>query len=267
VALEGAPETGAWADRIRRLAAQVERARSTEWLRDIEPESPTGRTMQRLRAARSSFYRDALAVAARRILNLESPDERTLVEVLSERYFEPAATWTIFEVCVALRLAREFEKASGRPRPSRLLVGSRRSTFARYLLEDGSEVSLIYQAWPRGGGPSLLRETGERHGLKVGQSKPDLFVVREGETPDVLLLELKASLSSSYLKDGLAKLLGYLADRPELWRQRPAGWLVAPSSDAFVSSPPKVDQDLWIVDADSVAAAAVARFAPGKDRA
>lgn len=192
---------------------------------------------------------------------MDSPSEDDLVEMLSERYFEPAATWTIFEVCVALRLVREFAKASDKPRRSRLLVGSPgRTAFARYLLRDGSEVSLIYQAWPRDAGPSLLGETGKRQKMTMGSSKPDLFIVRDGAAPDVLLLELKASVSASYLKGGLEKLLGYLADRPGLWKRKPAGWLVAPASDAFSVSAEE-GQDLWVVDAETVAAAAVARFA------
>lgn len=258
-----ADAANSWPDRVRRLAAQVERARAAEWLQGIEPEPPRGRTLQRLRWARSSFYRNDLTAAARRMLALESPDERDLVEVLSERYFEPAATWTIFEVCVALRLVREFGRASDRPRRSRLLLGAGRAPFARYLMRDGSEVSLLYQVWPQEAGPSTLGETGKRHGMKMGPSKPDLFLVREGKEPDVLLLELKASLSPSYLKEGLTKLLGYLADRPEIWRRKPAGWLVAPSSAAFVSVPAEEGEALWVVDADAVAAAAVARLAPG----
>lgn len=260
--LKGTQVPTAWTDRIRRLAAQVERAKATEWLRGIEPTLPMGRTMQKLRAARSSFYRD-LSTVAQRMISLESPDEKDLVEVLSQRYFEPAATWMIFEVCVALRLAREFSKASGRPRRARLLIGSGRASFASFLLEDGSEVSLIYQAWPEDAGPSLLMETGRRHRLAVGTSKPDLFIVRSGERPDVLLLELKASLSPTYLKEGLTKLLGYVADRQELWKRRPAGWLVAPPSGAFAAADVREGEDLWMVDADVVAEAAVSRFVPG----
>jgi hypothetical protein len=260
-ALESTAEGISWADRIRRLAAQVERARATDWLRGIAPDPPSGRTMQKLRAARCSFYRDDLAAAARRMISLESPGEKDLVEVLSQRYFEPAATWTIFEVCVALRLAREFGKASAKPRRARLLIGSGRAPYARFLLEDGSEVSLIYQTWPEDAGPSLLSETGRRHGLTIGSSKPDLFIVRSGEGPDVLLLELKASLSPGYLKEGLTKLLGYLGDRPRLWKQKPAGWLVAPA-DAFAGADAREGDDLWLVGADTVAEAAVARFAP-----
>lgn len=260
-ALDGAAPQ-AWAGRIRRLAAQVGRARASDWLRRIEPEPPTGRTMQRLGAVRSRFYREDLTAAARRMLALESPSEHDLVEVLSERYFEPAATWMVFEICVALRLVRALAKASGRPRRSRLLVGSGRAAFARYLLDDGSEVSLIYQAWPERSDPSLLAEIGRRHEMKIGSSKPDLLVVRTGDAPDALLLELKASYSPSYLKEGLTKLLSYLGERPGLWKRKPAGWLVAPSSEAFVSRSADEESDLWVVDADDVAAAVVARFAP-----
>ncbi|HET7417252.1 MAG TPA: hypothetical protein VFJ61_06485 [Solirubrobacterales bacterium] len=259
---EGGARPLGWTNRIRRLGTQVEQARATEWLRAVPAEAPDIRTMQKLKAARSSFYRDHLRVAAERMRSLQNPDEDALIEVLSERYFEPAATWTIFEVCVALRLVREFGRISARPRRSRLLVGTGRAPFARYLLDDGSEVSLLYQAWPRDCGSSLLQELGKRHGIKVGASKPDLFLFRDGEEPDVLLLELKASVSPSYLKEGMAKLLTYVADRPELWKGQPAAWLVAPASNAFVASPAGTGQELWIVSADAVAEAAVARLAP-----
>lgn len=252
-----------WTDRIRVLANQVERARRVDWLAGIEPEPPVGRVMQKLQAARSSFYREDVVAVARRMLALESPNEEDLVDVLCERYFEPAATWMIFEICVALRLAREFEETSGRPRRSRLLAGGGRAAFARYLLPDESEVALIYQGWPRDSGESLLGQTGKRHGMKMGTLRPDLFVVRSGDSPDALVLELKASHSPSYLKDGLVKLLGYLADRPALWQRKPAGWLVAPCSDAFASHPFEEGDDLWVVDADEVAAAVVSRFLPG----
>lgn len=263
--LDGPAAGSGWTGRIRRLAAQVERASDTGWLRGVEAEMPGRRAMQRLQGSRSAFYREDLAAALRRMLSLESPDEEVLIDVLSKRYFEPAATWMVFEVCVALRLARAMEKASERPRRSRLLFGSGRAPFARYLLDDGSEVSLIYQTWPERTGPSRLGETGSRHGLKIGESKPDLFVVRAGDNPDVLLLEMKASVSASYLKEGLVKLLGYLADRPDFWRRKPAAWLVAPASEAFAAGSPDEDADLWLVDADSVADAVVARMAPGGD--
>lgn len=251
-----------WAERIERLAAQIDLARRTEWLRGIEPEPPRGRTMQRLRGARNSFYREDVVAAAQKMLMVESPDERDLIDVLNKRFFEPAATWMIFEVCVALRLAREFGQASGRPRRSRLLFGSGRAAYARYALPDDTEVELLYQVWPDKCGPSLLSAAGERHGLGVGSSRPDLFVVRRGDVADVLLLELKASRSPKYLKQGLIRLLGYLAERPAFWKRKPAGWLVAPASAAFISCPLREDDELWIVSADEVSAAAVARFSP-----
>jgi hypothetical protein len=257
-------DAAGWADRIRRLSAQVEVARRAEWLRGVQPELPEAKTIRRLRAARSSFYADAVAGAVRAMLALEDPSDQVLADVLCRRYFEPAPTWLIFEVCVALRLSRAFGEASGKPRKARLLVGGDRAPFARYAYPDGSEVSLIYQAWPSSPGRSLLRETGERHGINTSSSRPDIFVVRSGPNPDAAILELKATHKAGSLKRGLSELLCYLADRPEVWAGKPAGWLVAPSSAAFADRAPDERHDLWVVSADRVAAAAVSRFAPAE---
>jgi hypothetical protein len=251
-----------WSERIRQLSAEVAAARRVEWLQGIEPEQPGPRTLRRLQAARSSFYARTVATAARAVLALEDPSDQVLADVLCRRYFEPAPTWLIFEVFVALRLAREFAKASGKPRKSRLLVGAGRAPFARYAYPDGSEVSLIYQAWPAAPGRSLLWETGERHALKPSLSRPDIFIVRSGPNPDAAVLELKASYATGYLGKGLSQLLGYLADRPEVWGRKPAGWLVAPPSTAFANYPANEQHELWVVSADLVAEAAVARFVP-----
>lgn len=266
---EGAPEpqagpgTAGWADRIRTLARQVQAARRVRWLQGVSPEAPTAATIARLRAARSSFYANVVAAAVRVPLRLASPSEEVLIDVLRQRYFEPARTWLIFEVCVALRLAQALGRASGRPRRARLLVGGgSREPFARYAYEDGSEVALIYQGWPPGAGRSRRRETSERHGLRPTASRPDIFIVRSGPDPDAAILELKATHSSGYLGSGLSQLLGYLGERTESWRKRPAGWLVAPASEAFADRPPEDGEDLWIVSADRVADAAVERFAP-----
>jgi hypothetical protein len=79
---------------------------------------------------------------------------------------------------------------------------------------------------------------------------------------DVVVLELKASFRSSQLADGLTQLLSYLGEKPGLWRQRPAGWLVAPASACFRDVSPHPESDIWIVSADHLAEAAVARFLP-----
>lgn len=257
----GEPAAG-WADRIRRLSAQVRVAQRTAWLRRVEPEPPARATIKRLKASRSSFYAVSVAAAVEAVLELSNPSEQALADVLCRRYFEPARTWLIFEVYVALRLARAFAQASGKPRKARLLAGGSRAPFARYAYPDGSEVALIYQGWPPGLGRSLRREASARHELTATASRPDIFIVRSGPVPDAAVLELKASYRSGYLGNGLSQLLGYLAERPEAWKKKPAGWLVAPASAAFSDRPAAETEDLWIVSAERVADAAVARFAP-----
>lgn len=262
-ALDSLGETTAgWADRIQRLSSQVRAAQRTSWLRQVDPEPPTRRTIKRLKASRSSFYAITVTAAVEAVLEFSNPSEQALADVLCRRYFEPARTWLIFEVYVALRLARAFAKASGRPRKARLLAGGNRAPFARYAYPDGSEVALIYQGWPSGLGRSLRRETSDRHELASTASRPDIFITRSGSAPDVAVLELKASYRPGYLGNGLSQLLGYLAERPDAWKKKPAGWLVAPASEAFRDRPAGETENLWIVSADQVADAAVARFVP-----
>lgn len=258
------PESGngsGWAAQIQRLSNQVYAARRVKWLQGIGPEMPTPATIKRLRASRSSFYARRVAPAVQAVVRLGNPSSDVLAEVLSRRYFEPAYTWLIFEVHVALSLARAFAKASGRPRKTRLLVGSREA-YARYAYDDGSEVVLIYQEWPPGSGLSLRGETSKRHDLKLTKSRPDLFIVRSGPDPDAAILELKATYSPGYLGSGLSQLLGYLAERPGIWRRQPSGWLVAPASDAFADRLAGKGEPLWIVSAERVAEAAIERFVP-----
>ncbi len=96
--------------------------------------------------------------------------------------------------------------------------------------------------------------------LRAGPPRPDLYISRCGAAPDAAVLELKATTSASYLGAGLSQLLGYLAERPGAWTTPPSGWLVAPTSPAFIAADPN-GAELWVVSADEVAAAAVARFA------
>ena len=202
------------------------------------------------------------------LLALADPDEQTLSEVLCQRYFEPHRAWKLFEVLVALRLARELSRPThglGRRR-SRLLAGSDRAVaFARYGLPGGGELSLTYQGWPADVGASVRQKTAVRHGFHPKPSIPDLFVSRtdaHGAIEDAVVLELKATKRGGYLGEGLSQLLGYLGERPELLDQPPSGWLVAPASDAFSSAAPQLGEALWIVDADEVAARVAERFLP-----
>lgn len=248
------------------ITASLHRVRESQrvyWLRSVPPQRPDPLTMKRLVAARSALYKvHAVAVieALRRYGEDPSPDDIT--ELLAQRYFEPARDWQLFEIVVALRLARAFARRSIARRRGRLLVGGGRAPFARYLLSRVHEVRLWYQAWPSGDSGSLHRDVVDRYSIQAGAIRPDLVVelVLHGTTVDAVLLELKATRSPSYLSAGVMQLLGYLNDRPDLFTTNPAGWLVAPASSAFKNAS-SGSLPIWAVDADSVASALVDRFA------
>lgn len=259
------PESGnanpTWQQKIDHLASRLEVARRVQWLAGLRPERPTAATLRGLAASRTGFYAERVAPALASVMRLDAPSADDLAQVLSQRYFEPREDWTLFEVAVALRLARAFAERSPRPRRARLLIGDGKSSFARYGFEDGVEVRLAYQGWSDDE-PTMRRLLRKRHGLGAYDAIPDIMVVRTGPGPDAVILELKASRHAPTLLKGLTELLAYLADRPELWGEPPAGWLVAPASAAYRDEEPDPGCPLWVVSADRVAAAAATRFCP-----
>jgi hypothetical protein len=252
-----------WAGRIEILREQVAAAQQIPWLSRLRAERPTAWVLRGMRAARSSFYAQDLPAAIESVLRLNEPSPEALTAVLSERYFQPDDDGTLFEVAVALRLARAFEDLSPKERRTRLLMGDGRSSFARFAFDDGSEVSLAYQAWPDGQ-ETMRRTFVKRHGIGKSprDSIPDLIILRRGAREDAVILELKASSDAPYLRRGLQELLAYLADRPDLWGEQPAAWLVAPSSEAFTRADADDSFPIWVLDAGGVAEAATDRFAP-----
>jgi hypothetical protein len=251
-----------WFGEVVATLARVRAARRYHWIRDIPAERPVGRDRARLFAARTAFYKVRIPRALDAVHRYsDEPTPEAITELLTQRYFEPQRDWQLFELLIALRLAAGFGAVSTAKRKARMLVGAGRSPFARYVMPDGAEVWLWYQGWPHDSGLSAHTAARARYGITAGPSRPDFVVQlrRGGSTVDALLLEVKASKSSSYLSDGLMQLLGYLKDRPSLFATAPAGWLVAPQSGAFTSAEPE-DLDLWTVGSDSVADAAVARF-------
>lgn len=252
-------EQASWSAELRRQRNELLLAGRYRWLQEVPSERPTRATLRRLRAARSAFYARLLPDAIRHVERLGAdPTEEDLTELLCQRYFRPEENWRLFEVVVALRLARAFAESSPEKRKARLLVGVGGDPYARYVLPDGDEIRLVYQAWPPDSPPSLYAAVRDAHHLRAGEPRPDLIIQRDGAQPDAVVLELKATRSGSTLGSGLSQLLGYLKERPGLWHKQPSGWLVAPRSDAYRAA--AAELDAWVVDADQVADAAVERF-------
>jgi hypothetical protein len=257
----GTYNTG-WFGEVVSVLRRIRSARRYHWLRDVPGERPSGRDALRLNAARSAFYkvllRDGLTAINRYV---EEPTAEAVTELLAHRYFEPQRDWQLFELVIAIRLASGFSAVASGKRRARLLVGSGRSPYARYVMPDSAEVWLWYQAWPHDAGVSDHTKARERYAIASGPSRPDFVIEhrRDGQTVDALILEVKATRAAGYLGEGLLQLLGYLKDRPSLFTHKPSGWLVAPASAAFKSASPG-SLELWAVTADAVAQAAVTRF-------
>ena len=255
---------GSWLRAIQQMRGQLEHAARVHWLRDIPPERPSGFVWNRLAATRKSFYANHVTQAARTVQRYtESPSPADLADLLGARFFEHAEDWRLFETVVALRLERAFRAVAAHRRKARMLIGSGRTPYARFMFRDGSQIKLWYQAWPHSAGPSAYNDARGRYSLAGTDVRPDLVIehVTPAETSSILLLELKASRSSSYLASGIFQMLGYLKDRPAAFTRAPYAWLVAPAGGPFTTVSAG-DGELWVVSADEVATAATRHFFP-----
>jgi hypothetical protein len=252
--------SGAWADEIRAITATVRRARRTAWLQSVPATWPGDEAYFRLKADRMGFYRLRVTEAARylrRLLN--APAATDIVEALGQRYFEPKQDWKLFEIAVLLRITSALSAVGTRANPTRLFHDNRTRPFAVYRLTSTRQVCVWYQTWPPSTRPSELNDAIRHYELPSGGTRPDIVVevVESGVSTSGVLLELKASGSSTYLSSGLSQLLGYMRDRPALFADPASGWLVAPASSGFVSKN-HGGRALWVTSADDVAAAIVA---------
>lgn len=251
--------TAAWGAEIHQATLLISRLAKSSWLESVEKQWPGDDVYERLHADRLGFYRTKVAPASRymrRILYAPSPQD--IAEAICDRFFEPTQDWKLFEIAVLLRIAAALDVAAERI-GGLTLLDQTRSRFARYRLPGNRVVSLHYQGWPASSGASELLDAVVHYGFgNSGYSRPDIAIeIADGGVPtQILVLELKASSSMSYLASGMAQLLSYLRERPLMTGISPSGWLVAPG----IESPPRdaAGRALWAVSADDVAAAVVA---------
>lgn len=242
-----------WLDAIGAIRTQLNQARNMYWLRDVTPEPPDHVAIKRLKASRSGFYRIHLQEVLDKYTRfVSSPRPDDLAEFLCDRYFEPQRDWKLFELLVAIRIARRLEQEAD-SRISTLLVGSGRSPYARLSRAD-TEIQCWYQSWPSAAAPSSQRRTMERFRISGEATRPDIVIEVAGSGGSVgLLLEIKATKQSAYLSAGVVQALGYLKDRPHIfsWRE-PVAAVVAPRSRAFSPNSDERDLDVVVLDDEAV---------------
>jgi hypothetical protein len=247
------------------MTAKIAQARKTIQLESIETRSPNADAVRAMRTSRRAFHREHVAPAAELMLRADDPGPKVITEILCEMLFEPDTAWRLYELLIALRLARAFDnpELGLAPAPMRLLRGAANpGGYATYRRPDGGTVELTYQGWPKDSAESARAQAAALHGLKTKASIPDVLMIHrdaDREIVDVVVLELKASLKGGYLAQGLSQLLGYVGEHPRLLAQRPAAWLVAPD-EAFTAADAEAGSPLWIVGASEIGQRATARM-------
>ena len=249
-----APST--WGREIRSMSGTVQQATRTAWLKDIPAVWPGDTAYSRLKGDRTGFYSVQVANTSRYLRHLlVTPSPEDVVEALCQRYFEPTQDWKLFEIAVLIRIVRELEAIGTRMDPTRLFHEPGGRPFAKYRVSQERAVQIWYQTWPPATHYSKLDDAIRHYGLRARGNRPDIVIeiIDNGVSHRAVVLELKASGSSTYLSSGLSQLLGYLNDRPKLLSAPASGWLVAPASANLV---PKAHggRQLWVTNADSVAA-------------
>ena len=247
-----------WQQEVREDGAVIARHRRLAWLEGVSDDWPGDSVYERLRADRRGFYRTNVAPAARFLRKLlYSPTVQDVVDAICDRYFEPTQDWKLYEIAVLLRISNGLAEVGERIGKFSLL-DSGKSAFVGYKLPTGRVVRLYYQGWPDSSGWSELFDAVTHYGISSGgYSIPDVVVefVDNGVATRLVLLELKASGSASYLADGLKQLLGYLRERPTLTTTSPSGWLVAPYHGRTWRD--AGGRALWLVSAHDVASAVI----------
>lgn len=238
-----------WIASIAWVRGEIAKARRLYWLRDVTPVRPGHVALKRLTQSRLAFYRVDLLEAIQTYNEFVlAPSPSDLAELLCDRYFVPERNWKLFEILIAIRVAKAIQEQFGPPRLS-LLVEGTRIPYAVYR-KDGFEVRLWYQTWPKSARGSSQRRTMGRFHIAGQSTIPDLVVeVVESHHSSGLLLELKASKNAGTLSSGIVQALGYLKDRPAIfdWRT-PAAAVVAQKSDAFTPTENETGLDVAVVD-------------------
>jgi hypothetical protein len=248
--------TTGWQSDIHHASETLAAVRRTTWLRGLSTARPSRQDFAVLRRSRKFFFRRVVTDAVRVVLRYtEDANADDVTELLTERWFEPARDWALFELVVLLRIERQLATIGSRDR-LRLITAS--GPFSRIRLENGAVVRIWYQSWPDTAGDSEHLDAARHYLINTPGARPDIVIdVEHRGDAQGWLLELKASQAASYLGEGLLQLLGYMRDRPLLFEGEARGWLVAPKSAAMTSSPPS-GRSLWVVADTDVATAAEA---------
>ncbi len=204
-------------DGLRAIRRECDLAQRHDWFGNVSrPLRPTPAMLAAAARHRSREYRAAAGLARHR-LDLENDDRSarwsTVIALLAVNWLEPISDDDLFELYV---LVQTLDLLAGELEPVQYgLVAAGRSHVAMFRGED-REVRVFFDQTPT----SIFRIESrygriraECNGIAGRERRPDILVVSKGKAGSrIVLVEMKNSVDSSYISDGIYKVLAYMYD-------------------------------------------------------
>jgi hypothetical protein len=180
---------------------------------------------QAARRRRGLGYKHA-AVLESRLTEVKRSSFSALVGLAQDQWLDPANDDDLFELYVLVKVLVELEEGLGFDVVRHYgLIRKDRDAVAEVEDRDGRRI-VVYadqgmQALVKDSEyVAVLREYEEFR--DASHRRPDLVLrLRDGAIDRIILLEMKRSDDTRYLRNGLYKVLGYLRDFKELWAGHP----------------------------------------------
>jgi hypothetical protein len=237
-----------WSAGFRSCSEKIKHTLGATVLRDVPNARIEAFHEQAARVGAHRAYRLALRLHEA-MKGIETKDEATLARVVADGALSPLDTATRFELAVLIRLGRSIENAlSGRRYTvDRALIEKDRSHIFEFLSgQDRLRIHYNHVLFSELG----ARDRGIRHYFgEQGRFRPDitLEILRNEQRVRALIVEVKHSEDTEYLKDGYQKALLYRAE----YEKELLGWpkaILVVSSDSAIQGAPRREDEVIAVD-------------------
>ena len=239
----------------------LDAARSVALKNVTKASRPSAIMLQKARRDRNPFYAVAADLAVEIDLLFNRQDRDAYIHLLKSGWFEPLPDDDLFELYVLAVLIEIYEQDLGWKLTSLGLVHKGRKEVAKFVAPGNNDsVSLYFEQSPVTFLDCESRYTellAEYAGLTGNVRRPDISILlrREDETVRLLLVEMKDSEDTGYIRESIYKVFGYVYDFESVWadQEQLKALLVFPSS---VDRTVKTENDVVLVSAEDRAALA-----------
>jgi hypothetical protein len=231
---------GKWTSIIHHIGIQTAKLMKNPYVREISviPEI-SEKIIQQTEKARGISYMQLAQTA--RCLN-KSTKQRIdyLYERLSYQMLTPLNQDVLYEISVLYKIL-EHAKGKGWTEKTINLIGGGSDVLSRLKKKDVT-LNVYYQNIPRNFySNSKYKDMMNHYQVDAGYRRPDIVLewIQQDKVKRYCIVEIKRSENRTYLIDGLYKLLGYLKDFEEVFKDTPdskgilIGWDTKSSSKAL----------------------------------